>query len=210
MSEMKKCPYCGAEVSTDVKKCRYCGEWIVNIHDGESDGNLRTVNYGFDTLLINPIFRDIFNFNGKMGVKEFWLFQFLYSIICNLLLLLIFSNINVTEGSVLWYIIIYILFYVIMILPCFSAEIRRLNDIGISRWCWIICLLTPIGKLLFCSMLTNAGVDNDGNKRKVSVGFKVLIMIIALYKGVFGVLGLSLLYLFGGMNGQIISQLLYY
>lgn len=58
MNEMRKCPYCGAEVSTDVKKCRYCGEWIVNIHDGESDGNLRTVNYGFDTLVSGEKFSD--------------------------------------------------------------------------------------------------------------------------------------------------------
>ena len=207
MNEMRKCPYCGAEVSTDVKKCRYCGEWIVNIHDGESDGNLRTVNYGFDTLLISPIFRDIFNFNGKMGVKEFWLFQLLYSIIGNLLLLLIFMNINVTEKSILVYAIIFTLLYVVMILPCFSAEIRRLNDIGISRWWWLICLLTPIGKLLFCSMLTNEGVDKN---KKISLGAKMFIMIIALYKGVFGVFGLGVLYLLNGEYGQAVLQALYY
>ncbi len=27
--EIKKCPYCGADVPLEAKKCRYCGEWLV-------------------------------------------------------------------------------------------------------------------------------------------------------------------------------------
>lgn len=47
----------------------------MNIHDGESDGNLRTVNYGFDTLLISPIFRDILILMGKWVLKSFGCFN---------------------------------------------------------------------------------------------------------------------------------------
>lgn len=68
-------------------------------------------------------------------------------------------------------------------------------------------MLTPIGKLLFCSMLTNEGVDKN---KKISLGAKMFIMIIALYKGVFGVFGLGVLYLLNGEYGQAVLQALYY
>jgi hypothetical protein len=28
MEDMKKCPFCGGEISIDAKKCRHCGEWL--------------------------------------------------------------------------------------------------------------------------------------------------------------------------------------
>lgn len=30
MAEIKKCPFCGAEIMVTAKKCRYCGTWLEN------------------------------------------------------------------------------------------------------------------------------------------------------------------------------------
>ena len=54
MNESEKiiCPYCNAELNSDVKKCKFCGEWIVSDTD-ELPKDIRHFNWG--AFLLNWI-----------------------------------------------------------------------------------------------------------------------------------------------------------
>ena len=83
------------------------------------------------------------------------------------------------------------------------GNFRKIQHILFSKGCeW-----KNSGKVLFSMHFNYIFVDKN---KKISLGAKMFIMIIALYKGVFGVFGLGVLYLLNGEYGQAVLQALYY
>lgn len=93
-------------------------------------------------LLLDPITKRFFDFDGRASRKEFWIF---YSFIFSLLIA--FVSINLDKYEYIGLIIIIIV--LISLIPLLSLQVRRLHDIGFSGY-WILLNLLPlIGFLLY-------------------------------------------------------------
>jgi len=52
-TQNKICPYCKAEISSDVQKCKYCGEWVMTEDADSLPKDLKHFNWG--AFLLNWI-----------------------------------------------------------------------------------------------------------------------------------------------------------
>ena len=74
-------------------------------------------------------FKKVFDFNGKSTIKEFWYFV-LINIAIHFLLGLLESSINIEYiGEI---------FRIIVLLPFISLGFRRLNEVGINKFLFLI------------------------------------------------------------------------
>lgn len=118
------------------------------------------------------------DFHGRAGRPEFWL-AFLGNIILGSFFLLFFFLLsafllssNKTEALLLLY-LPFLLFFCYTIIPSIALTVRRLHDIGLSGWFYLIIFI-PFGALVLfvCTLLPSGrpnrwGYRSDGPPNRI-------------------------------------------
>ena len=86
----------------------------------------------------NVVMNNYANFNGRLGVAEFWWFYLLDILIMLAILIVAFAIFRTRDGAM----VLGGIYTLILLLPLFAAEVRRLHDTGISGW-WLLLSLIP-------------------------------------------------------------------
>lgn len=159
-NEVIACPYCGKEILAVAKKCKHCGEWLeqpqtqhrepqpkqsqLQCHERQKKRNFFSYNF------LDIIQKQYADFNGSMGRKRYWCF-----VLINTGLFCVATTLDSIFGTnfkmeiypeietSLRYGWIWLIAYLGLLLPCLSAMVRRLHDIGKSGW-WILISLVPL------------------------------------------------------------------
>lgn len=108
-------------------------------------------------------FYRIFNINGRARRSEFWNFSLLYVIyLISFILFIQFTNIKIENRGIdgmLIFIKVFLSFLLnLMVIPLFTAMIRRLHDIGKGGETIILVLIPIIGFIIFILYLVK---DSD-------------------------------------------------
>lgn len=199
---MRKCSKCGYKAE-DKWFCPECGAAMEEIKEEptniakkpeitestkpESDGNQATqIKYDPITLTKNFILR-IFDFQGVMSRKEYWLSQLImfivFFIVYFLVTLLISapgimlydSDAATTIIGLLLTIAMFVLFAGYW-LGCLSMTVRRLHDKASSGWCVLLGLIPMIGGIIVLVMCCTETVveNNKWRQRDIQKGYPVL------------------------------------
>lgn len=79
--------------------------------------------------ILTPFF-NMFDFKGKANIKEFWIFN-IFSFFLSFLVGLILGYFKLSDN-------IRYIYWGIMLLPYLSLGFRRLNDVGINKFFFLI------------------------------------------------------------------------
>lgn len=101
-------------------------------------------------LMFQP-FRKYADFNGRAGRSEFWLF-FLFNFLFGLTAVII----GVPEGAIA-------LIWLALLVPNIALGVRRLHDIGLSGWLYLVALIPFAGALfmLVCALIPGQPDTNE-------------------------------------------------
>ncbi|WP_437556581.1 DUF805 domain-containing protein [Acidithiobacillus sulfuriphilus] len=97
----------------------------------------------------NVVMNNYANFDGRLGRAEFWWFYLMDTLIAVAIAVvtaMIFQSAKAVYIAVGAY-------YVILLLPMLSAEVRRLHDIGLSGWWLLVTLIPYLGGLMILIFL---------------------------------------------------------
>lgn len=95
------------------------------------------------------------DFRGRARRKEFWMFSLFHILVSCLA-----SYLDVLMGtSIITYGpgISSLVYFAIIIIPCFSITVRRLHDTGNSGWMTFINLIPVIGNIWFFILIISGG-----------------------------------------------------
>lgn len=125
-------------------------------------------------------FKQIIDFKGRTTRREYWMFFLIniliISLLCAIAMVFTFFAINSTDGSAGW-IVTFIFFalsiyLIVLIIPSISITVRRLHDIGLSGWWFLIGYIPYAGGFALFLMTVLPGTKED-NKYGVSPYKKV-------------------------------------
>jgi len=116
------------------------------------------------------------DFSGRSRRKEYWMFFFFNNLIAFMLfipgLILRHSWIG-TIGFVL-----YIIYLLAIVVPSLAVSVRRLHDIGISGWLFLIILIPVVGPLILLVMMAlegNPGPNKYGSDPKFAEQYPSIV-----------------------------------
>lgn len=93
----------------------------------------------FKKYFLNVVTNHFFDFNGRTGKKDFWMF-ILFSIIINIALTIIGKAIGTNILSTIYGLAV--------LLPSLSIGARRLHDTGKSGWLQLLALIPLLGIII--------------------------------------------------------------
>lgn len=102
----------------------------------------------FFSYYIDPIKNHYFDFSGRAGRSEYWMFFLVY-----LLVAVVISIIEVAIG-VPYLLLVYTL---ALLLPYFGLGARRLHDVGLSGWWQLLNVIPIIGTLILIVLFARPG-----------------------------------------------------
>lgn len=99
---------------------------------------------------VKKCFVNYVGFTGRARRAEFWWWTLFVLLVDAFLLILlaIFTSYEGLELAGAGVIIIYLLFSVAVVLPGLAVAVRRLHDIGMSGWWYLIVLVPVIGPII--------------------------------------------------------------
>lgn len=111
------------------------------------------------------VWRRTFDFSGKLGRGDYWLFICINVLVSGLLC---FLNYCVSTGATLTVGLLPIVFAALTFLPTFSATVRRLHDTSRSGW-WIAVSLIPVvgGILLLLYLAQRTTAETEYENRGI-------------------------------------------
>lgn len=131
-------------------------------------------SWGIFSALKSVYYTRYFDFHGRASRSEYWysvlggfLFSILYSFLCVLAMVLMFQNshdVNHATGVFICLFMPLLLFVLYSIIPGIALAVRRLHDIGLSGWFYLISLV-PYGGGLFlfiCALIPSAAPNKWG------------------------------------------------
>lgn len=96
-----------------------------------------------------------YNVDGRAGRKEYWIFQLINSIILSVFvsvfLVSIIPSIGYQEAPSAFAFItlgLAFVFSLIILVPSITVTVRRLHDIGMSGWLYLVSLIPGIGGII--------------------------------------------------------------
>ena len=108
---------------------------------------------------ISTVFSKYITFAGRAQRSEYW--WFILFILIGSAVAAAFDTVtgsmNFTYGTG----IIGAIFSLVIFLPCWAVEVRRLHDVGKSGW-WLLIILIPlIGSIILLIWLIRKGTEGD-------------------------------------------------
>ena len=102
------------------------------------------------------VWRKFFDFSGRAGRKEYWLFYLIHMIVAIML-----SSVDYLIGYNLPALLT--VYFIASIIPTFAVLIRRLHDTGRSGW-WLLLGFVPFGGIviLVFTLLGSDGPNDYG------------------------------------------------
>jgi uncharacterized membrane protein YhaH (DUF805 family) len=97
----------------------------------------------------NVVMNNYANFNGRLGVAEFWWFYLLDILIMLAILIVAFAIFRTRDGAM----VLGGIYTLILLLPLLAAEVRRLHDTGISGWWLLLSLIPYLGGFIVLMLL---------------------------------------------------------
>lgn len=99
------------------------------------------------------MWRNYFVFSGRSTRRDFWM-AFLMNIVVS-------TVVGFVAGlfEMAWIVTLYSL---LMLIPMWTLEVRRLHDINKSGWCLLLSLIPVIGTIILIVFLASPSVD-EGN-----------------------------------------------
>ena len=101
---------------------------------------------GFNTYFVDYLKNDYVKFDGRVSRRQYWMFA-LYSMLISFVL-------GFVGGLIPFLSIISLLYVLAILVPSVGLGIRRLHDLNLSGWFFLICIIPFIGGialvLLFC------------------------------------------------------------
>lgn len=174
------CPNCGFQHDPKAVICIKCGyelkSIIKNIQDNKSSKYRPPKKHKSEVIseniytfpeAIKVCWRRYAIFSGRACRAEFWYWSLFISLIgcffCLLYLIAIgdFITYRYDESFVVVVTILSSFVNLILYLPTLAVSIRRLHDIGLSGWYYLICLIPFIGGLLLLLWSTNDSMEDN-------------------------------------------------
>ncbi|MBQ3536924.1 MAG: zinc-ribbon domain-containing protein [Alistipes sp.] len=171
------CPNCGFQHDPKAVICIKCGyelkSFIPNHHRDKSHttqtnySSIKNMNIHTLPEAIKSCWSKYAIFSGRACRAEYWFWTLFVSLIgCFFVLVYLiamgeFITYRYDEGFVVAVTIISSFVNLILFLPSLSVAVRRLHDIGLSGWYYLICLVPVLGGLLLLIWLTNDSVENN-------------------------------------------------
>ena len=120
------------------------------------------------------ILKKCFDFKGRAERIDFWYFFLLNTIIGVILLFIMImiirnSNIDVFNGTA-EFIFSALIVYLIMTILILAVSVRRLHDIGLSGWVFLIYFIPSIGQIV---LLVLSLIDGDPGDNKYGPNPKI-------------------------------------
>ena len=104
------------------------------------------MNKNFIIIFLNSLFKNIFNFKGRSTKKEYLVFTIFEFLIFTPLLIL-----EKKYGRTDLLTIILVLCLLIYFIPYTSLTIRRLHDLNLKGWWFLLSLIfSPVIFIMFC------------------------------------------------------------
>ena len=145
------CSKCGTKNQENASFCVNCGtntkKSVVTNNTAQNGNNTTSMTFGQATSTCMGKYVD---FNGRASRPEFWWF-YLFTILIS------WASLLVDQSGILSGIV-----NLAILLPIFSATVRRLHDTNRSGW-WILIVLTVIGIIPYMIWLASKG-DEQTNK----------------------------------------------
>ena len=108
------------------------------------------------------------NFYGRASRSEYWLFilfQFIITVLLTLLAVIVavaFSDASLENLAGLIIIASWVIAFVCLIIPTLSVAIRRLHDINLSGWWYLLSLIIPFFMLVVAIIPGTKGKNDYG------------------------------------------------
>ena len=163
------CPNCGFQHDPKAVICVKCGHELKTFVKGNNGGASRRVvsdiqNKNVYTLseAIKSCWNKYADFSGRACRAEYWfrgLFQGIILTIPTILLVIAtstFDDVFISVSAVLL-----ILSSLILFLPSLAVSIRRLHDIGLSGWWYLIGLVPYLGGVLLLLWATKDSMEDN-------------------------------------------------
>jgi uncharacterized membrane protein YhaH (DUF805 family) len=115
---------------------------------------------GFAEAVKMALFQRFADFQGRSRRSEYWwffLFQFLFSLVGQILIGVLAAAIPIL-GGILG--IVFLIALLALIIPGIAVSIRRLHDLDKSGW-WLLIGLIPLAGLILLYWFCLTGTDGD-------------------------------------------------
>lgn len=137
------------------------GNDIVEAFKGVQDVNVEKLKNGFNTYFVEYLKNNYAKFDGRVTRRQYWMFA-LYSMLVSIALKIIIAILPFLE-------IVSLLYAIALVVPSIGLGIRRLHDLNLSGWFFLIAFIPVLGGLallfLFC-MPSDAGENKFGSAEK--------------------------------------------
>lgn len=108
-----------------------------------------------------PLTKRYAQFNGRASRSEFWWFQlFILIVSIPLYLLSFYAGHSGSQGLALVATGLSVVMWLVFVLPCMAATIRRLHDTDRSGW-WMLLAFVPFVSLVLLVFLLLPGTPRD-------------------------------------------------
>lgn len=110
---------------------------------------------GFNTYFVDYLKNDYVKFDGRVSRRQYWMFA-LYSMLISFVL-------GFVGGLIPFLSIISLLYVLAILVPSVGLGIRRLHDLNLSGWFFLICIIPFIGGIALVLLFCLPGDEKENN-----------------------------------------------
>lgn len=131
------------------------GHDIVEAFKSVKDVNAEKVKNGFNTYFVEYLKNNYAKFDGRVTRRQYWMFT-LYSMLVSIAM-------NIVIAILPFLAIVSLLYAIALIVPSIGLGIRRLHDLNLSGWFFLIAFVPVLGGLALLFLFCMPG-DAEENK----------------------------------------------
>lgn len=131
------------------------GHDIVEAFKSVKDVNAEKFKNGFNTYFVEYLKNNYAKFDGRVTRRQYWMFT-LYSMLVSIAM-------NIVIAILPFLAIVSLLYAIALIVPSIGLGIRRLHDLNLSGWFFLIAFVPVLGGLALLFLFCMPG-DAEENK----------------------------------------------